>query len=172
MKIEFRFPGSAEYSYASLWTTEGSPGDNARELRDVDDDLLLKVGDVLKRGCAMTAIAVLSPQIVVEESPWQPEEAQNGAQAYQAPQAYQSAPPAWQPPQEAAQPPQQAWQTQQQAWQAPQQQQAPQGPPPGPIPTCAHGPKKWVPAGLRKSDGNPYSAFWACQAPRGMPKCK
>lgn len=163
MKIEFRFPGTAEYSYASLWTTEGSPFDNHRELRDVSDDLLLEVGNILKRGCAMTAVAVLNPQVVNEEAPtwpseptWNSEEAQNAPQAYQAQQPYQAAPPAYQPPQ--------------QAYSAPQ---APQAAPPGQqAPVCAHGPAKLVPAGISKSTGNAYGAFWACQAPRGQQKCQ
>lgn len=43
-------------------------------------------------------------------------------------------------------------------------------------PSCVHGPLKAVPGGIAgpnaRNPGKPYSAFWACQAPQGMPKCK
>jgi len=40
------------------------------------------------------------------------------------------------------------------------------------IPSCAHGPMKFVPGGFSKRTGKPYPAFWACQAPRGTATCK
>jgi hypothetical protein len=55
----------------------------------------------------------------------------------------------------------------QQQWQPSQQQPAQ-----GQGPTCQHGPAKYVPAGVSKSSGKPYQAFWACQAPQGQQKCK
>lgn len=35
-------------------------------------------------------------------------------------------------------------------------------------PSCAHGPMKWVPPGVSKTSGKPYSGFWGCQAPQGQ----
>lgn len=58
-----------------------------------------------------------------------------------------------------------------QAFSVPQQRQAQpaqeqaSGAPAGPVPTCIHGPKKWM-EGVSKNTGKPY-AFWACQGPRG-----
>lgn len=53
--------------------------------------------------------------------------------------------------------------------QAPAQEQWTQQPqgnaPAGPVPTCIHGPKKWL-TGTSKNTGKEY-AFWACQGPRG-----
>ena len=41
---------------------------------------------------------------------------------------------------------------------------------------CAHGPRKFVPAGVSgpnsRNPGKPFPAFWSCQAPQGQPKCR
>lgn len=43
----------------------------------------------------------------------------------------------------------------------------------GSVPSCVHGPRKYVPAGVSKRTGNAYPAFWGCEAPQGtFPKCK
>ena len=58
------------------------------------------------------------------------------------------------------------------------QQQVVQQPPAinGPVPTCIHGPKKYVPAGVSgpnsRNPGTPFNAFWACEAPKGQQKCR
>ena len=43
-------------------------------------------------------------------------------------------------------------------------------------PFCEHGLLKKVPAGVSgpnsKNPGTPYDAFWACNAPRGVTKCR
>lgn len=43
-------------------------------------------------------------------------------------------------------------------------------------PTCPHGPLKAVPGGIAgpnaRTPGKAYSAFWACQAPQGVVKCR
>lgn len=39
-------------------------------------------------------------------------------------------------------------------------------------PSCAHGPRKFVPSGFSSKTGKPYPAFWGCQAPQGVQKCK
>lgn len=64
-------------------------------------------------------------------------------------------------------PPAQAQQFQQ--W-APQAQA--DGGPTTPPESCVHGVKKWIPAGVSKTTGKPYPAFWGCQAPQGQPKCR
>lgn len=51
----------------------------------------------------------------------------------------------------------------------PQQAAGPAVPDPGP---CAHGPRKYVAAGIAKGSGRPYPAFWACNAPQGQQKCR
>lgn len=68
----------------------------------------------------------------------------------------------WQPH---AQPQQQA---PQQQYQAPPQQAYQQQ---GQAPVCAHGPMRFVQAGVSGS-GKPYGAFWGCSAPRGPGQCK
>lgn len=70
------------------------------------------------------------------------------------------------PPQN--QPPVQSYQG---APQAPQAQ--PQGQPAPNMPQCQHGVRKFVAAGFSQRTGQPYPAFWACQANRNDPtKCK
>ncbi|MFC7719677.1 hypothetical protein [Nonomuraea recticatena] len=133
MKIEIRIPGSGDYSYASIWTTEGSPGDNVRELRDVDDNLLSLVGRVLQRGCAMVALGqelgatpITQEQAQPAQAAWNGNyEAQAAPAPYQAPAAPYQAPPADAAYGYGGQHQQPAYQQQQQ-YQAP----APQGPPP------------------------------------------
>jgi hypothetical protein len=54
------------------------------------------------------------------------------------------------------------------AWTPPAQQAAPAGN----APACDHGqPMKLIPAGVSKSTGNPFRAFYACAAPREV-QCK
>lgn len=43
---------------------------------------------------------------------------------------------------------------------------------PGGSPRCAHGEMKFVPAGVSKSTGRAYGAFYGCTAPRGQQQCK
>lgn len=69
--------------------------------------------------------------------------------------------------------------SQQQAQPQQQYQQAPQQAPPQPTqyqqqgqaPVCAHGPMRFVQAGVSGS-GKAYGAFWGCSAPRGANQCK
>ena len=81
-----------------------------------------------------------------------------------APQA--PAPTGQYPPQSA--PPVQSYQG------APQTPQAqPQSQPAPNMPQCQHGVRKFVAAGFSQRTGQPYPAFWACQANRNDPtKCK
>lgn len=60
------------------------------------------------------------------------------------------------------------------AWGSQAAPAAPAGLPPGTVaPTCPHGTKNLVPAGISKSSGKPYSAFWGCPAPQGdSTKCR
>lgn len=53
----------------------------------------------------------------------------------------------------------------QQQYQQPAQQAQPQQ---GQVPTCAHGPKRWVPPGFSQNTGKSYPGFYACPAPRGQ----
>lgn len=69
-----------------------------------------------------------------------------------------------------------AAQTQQQVqgnWQQPQPTYAQ---PPVQAPVCVHGPLRAVPGGVAgpnsRNPGKPYGAFWACQAPQGVAKCR
>lgn len=39
------------------------------------------------------------------------------------------------------------------------------------VPTCTHGPMKYVPGGYSKRTNKPYDAFYACQGPRDS-QCK
>lgn len=165
MKTIFRFPGSAEYAFAELHTTEGSVFDNARELRDVDPNFLTEVGRVLQDGCTMVALGPLKPQVVEQNGPQQwndtasaPQWAQNGSQEAQ---GYTSAPQQAYAPQAAPQGYTQHVPTQQ--YPAPQQPMSPPGQQP---PVCQrHGQAAtYKPGGTSRTTGRPYDAFWACSA--------
>jgi len=122
--------------------------------------------------------------------------AQRLAQLLGAPPVTQSNPPAAQTPQPAASPesgePADPWQNQQaQQYQPQPQQYQQQAPPPqqyqqappaqqgqqynAQVPTCAHGPMRYVPGGTIKSGpraGQSYPPFYGCQLPKGAPgKC-
>lgn len=63
-------------------------------------------------------------------------------------------------------PPPQSQGSQPQPYQQSQQQNAQ-------VPTCAHGPMRYVPAGVSQSTGRAYPAFYGCQLPRGAQgKCQ
>lgn len=146
MQTKFRFPGSADYAFAEIVTAEGGMYDNQRELRDIDDNFLMLVADVLRRGCAFAQVAQVANQVVQES--YQP--------SYAPPQEAQ----AYSPPTPAYNAPQSGYQESQY-----QSQPAPAGPPPGQnAPLCQlHGqPAEYKPAGTSKRTGKAYSAFWAC----------
>lgn len=175
MKATFRFPGPVEYSYAEVETTPGSPGDNKRELRDIDAELLTLVGNTLASGSSLVALGPLQGRVIENAPVPQPQDAaqtpawaQTGPQAPQEAQGYAYPPQGVQAPQGAVQGFPQAPQAQ---GYVPAQQYAQQaapvqaGPPPGQqAPVCAHNvPKKYHPAGQNKA-GKDYSASWRCQA--------
>lgn len=148
MKTKFRFPG-AEYAFAELETTEGSVFDNSRELRDVDDNFLSLVGNVLSRGCALTATGPLGPTVVEESgAPEYAHETPNQHQGYQgAPQGYYQ--------------PQNGYQGQAGAY-----QNNPPVPPGQNAPICQYHqrPAEFKPGGVSQRTGKPYDAFWTCAA--------
>lgn len=150
LEMTFRIPASVPYGYIELVFKENSPYDIKRAVLDCDAELMTAVGNAYAKAAGMATIGdQLGAQVVNEtsyETPWP------------SAQEAQEAPP-WQ---SYDQPPAPAW--------APQQ--APQGPPGVQAPTCQHGQAKLVPAGISKTTNKPYSAFWACQAPRGMTKCQ
>lgn len=165
-EIVFRLPGNEQFSYVELKINAASTPDLRREVADLDENLFTAIGNAFARAVAFQALGnSLGAQVISDEPSWPtqepaPWEAQEDPQAtygaFQAP-TYQ------QPPQQAYAPPQQPW----------QQPQAPQASPPGQqAPVCAHGPAKYVPAGVSKATNKPYNAFWACQAPKGVEKCK
>lgn len=173
MKIEFRLPGTVEYGYASVFTTEGSPADQKRELRDLDADFWNLVGNSLSEGCSMTALGPLQGRVIQETAPdpapaynappWASEAPQEG-QGYnyqsQAPQAPQG------PPQGSPA----VYQTspqQYQGYQAPQAtfQQPNQAPPGQQAPVCNHGvPMKFFAGGVSTKTNKPYGTSYRCQA--------
>lgn len=161
MQTTFQFPGSTDYAYARISTTEGSPQDNARELRDVDEAFLTLVGNLLATGCALVAMGPLQPQVIQQPTYQQPQEAPQWlATPTQEAQGYS-------PPQQGYNPPQNAPQAPQGAYQ-PQQQYAPQAatPPGQSAPVCGrHGqPATFKPGGISRASNRPYDAFWACSA--------
>jgi hypothetical protein len=139
----------------------------------IPDDELVKL--LAKMTTAQPAQYAPDPGQAHNDAPLPPEPAdpwadqgqtyqpQAGNQAIQ-PQAV--APTGQYPPQSA--PPVQSYQG------APQQPQAqPQGQPAPNMPQCQHGVRKFVAAGFSQRTGQPYPAFWACQANRNDPtKCK
>lgn len=160
MKTTFRFPGSAEYSYAELETTPGGVPDNARELRDVDAVFLNLVGNVLAQGCSLVALGVLQPQVIEETGP----QGYDGASAPQwAPQAPQEAQAYSAPPQQ-YNAPQNGYQAPQGAYQPQAVQNQPNTPPGVQAPACQYHqrPAEYKPAGTSKKTGRPYNAFWCC----------
>ena len=165
MKTTFRFPGSAEYSYAELETTPGSVPDNARELRDIDSAFLSLVGNVLAQGCGLVALGPLGPQVVADNDPHYlmttPDGAVTPPWASQEAQGYSGSPQQAYAPQNGSQG--------YQGYQQPQQYAAPAAPPSPPgqqVPMCQmHGqPATFKPGGVSKASGKPYDAFWACSA--------
>lgn len=155
MKTTFRFPGSVEYAFAEIETSEGSVYDNERELRDISDNFLSLVGDVLRRGCGMVALAPVATTVVQDSAPpsWG-----DGASA-----------PEWAsaPPQEAQgypAPPQGGYAPQSAYQSPPQGYQTPQAPPGQQAPMCQmhQRPAEYKPAGVSKRTNKPYSAFWVC----------
>ena len=141
---------------------------------DIPDDELVKL--LAKMTTAQPAQYAPNPDQQAQphnEVPLPPEPTDPWAdqgQTYQpqpsisAPQA--PAPTGQYPPQSA--PPVQSYQG------APQTPQAqPQGQPAPNMPQCQHGVRKFVAAGFSQRTGQPYPAFWACQANRNDPtKCK
>jgi hypothetical protein len=142
---------------------------------EIPDDELVKI--LAKLTTAQPAQYAPNPgtaQPAHNEVPLPPEPTDPWAdqgQSYQQPQPSISAPQA--PAPTGQYPPQYA--SQGQAYQgAPQQPQAqPQGQPAPNMPQCQHGVRKFVAAGFSQRTGQPYPAFWACQAIRNDPtKCK
>lgn len=160
MQTTFRFPGSSDYAYVEFSTTEGSPQDNARELRDIDEAFLSLVGNLLSTGCALVAMGPLKPQVIEQPAQNAAGAPQWLAQPPQEAQGYSPTPPAYQAPQYASQAPQQAYQPQQ------AQQYAAPTPPGQQAPICQqHGqPAVFKPGGISRTSQRPYDAFWACNA--------
>lgn len=159
MQTTFRFPGSSDYAYAQITTSEGSPQDNARELRDVDEAFLNIVGNLLSTGCAMVAMGPLQPQVIQQPAYQQPQEAPQWLAAPpQEAQGYSVPPQGYNPPQNAPQAPQGAYQ---QPQYAPQQVNTPPG---QSAPLCGlHGqPATFKAAGVSQRTGKSYTAFWSC----------
>lgn len=171
MQTTFRFPGSADYSYAELVTSPGSVGDNRREIGDLDAQFMSAVGNALTLGCSLVAMGALQPHVIEEtqEPTWNnpatvPEWA---AQPPQEAQTYSTPPQQYNQPQNGYQAPQGGYQQQPQyqGYQT-QPQNAHQAPPGRTAPNCQrHGMSANLkPGGVSKRTNKPYDAFWVCAA--------
>ncbi|SDH17710.1 hypothetical protein SAMN05421505_11272 [Sinosporangium album] len=155
IEVVFRLPGKAPYSYSEVRITGNNVGDLKRDLRDVDADLWTAVGNAFSEALGMTALGELGPRVVPTapttgyETPWA-DASQGSAPDYQPYTPTPTYPPAYE-----------------------QTAVTQAGSPPGmQTPVCAHGPARYMPAGVSARTGKPYGAFWSCQAPQGQPKCK
>lgn len=184
MKATFRIPGFAEYSYIEIETSEGSPFDVTREVRDMDDNFLTQLSTTLESARALAALGVLKPTVVHDAETDAARESWESAQpapawAQEQPQEAQAALPVsyqgsyvTQPPGSYVPQPYQGYP--QQGQQLPTsvqaqdgryaQPQAAQNPPGVQGPVCQrHGQAaKLKPGGISQRTGKPYNAFWTC----------
>jgi hypothetical protein len=166
LELIFRLPANEQFGYAELRVTAPSIPDLRREVADLDEHLFTTIGNAYIKAVAFQAVgSTLGAQVVSNDQSWPTEEqvweAQEDPQAsygtFQASTYQQATQPSYTAPQ--------------QAWQQPTNTAPPVSPPGQQAPVCAHGPAKYVAAGISKA-GKPYNAFWACQAPQGQQKCK
>jgi len=170
LEVIFRIPGR-EYAFAEVKVTGADPLEIMRNLRDMDGNFWVTVGNALEAGCSSAALGPLQPNVIAEYD--------NGPQHQVAtPDGYRE--PVWaqNAPQEAQQPypapttqqggyaPQNGPQGYTGGYQQPQQYtpQPPQAPPGQSAPVCGHGvPMTYHGPGKNRA-GKDYGASWRCAA--------